>query len=414
MRDMGSIRAGRQRGGVAGHLRTARAELSADETRFIGYSRVLYRSALLGHILFLIAFYLLDQTVLWQFNILSVAVFTFGTLFSERGYMRLSLALGLTEVTVHAVLATLYLGWGAGFYLYIFSNMGVVFLTPFFSVRWRVLISAALLGALLGLFALSKVTGVLQPIEPWVEELFLILNWTYFAFLTCVGLHGLGQAIKATEAALQAEIAKSEFLLQNILPTEIISRLKKDPDTIAQDFTDVTIMFADIVGFTEFSSGRNPASVVERLNAVFSRLDALTEAHGLEKIKTIGDSYMVVGGLPTPRADHATAVADLALDVLDAMRELDGTEDTIRIGINSGPVVAGVIGKKKFAYDLWGDAVNIAARMESHGEPGRILVSAATRELLRETFVCTPRGVIDIKGKGAMETYYLEGRDGPR
>ena len=393
-------------------LGALRAERSADETRFIGYSRVLYISALIGHLCFLIAFYLLGQTVMCLFNILSVAVFTFGTFWAERGHMRLALALGMTEVTVHAFLATLYMGWGTGFYLYIFSNMSVVWLTPFYSLRVKIVISFALLGTLLGLFALSKVTGELQPIEPWIAEVFLVLNWTYFAFLACIGLYGLGHAIKVTEAALQTEVAKSEFLLQNILPTEIIDRLKQDPDTIsiAQDFTDVTILFADIVGFTEFSSGRDPAVVVERLNVVFSLLDSLTESHRLEKIKTIGDSYMVVGGLPTPRRDHATAVAQLGLDILAAMKELDGTEKTIRIGINSGPVVAGVIGKKKFAYDLWGDAVNIAARMEAYSEPGRILVSAATRSLIDETFVCEGRGVIEIKGKGAMETFFLEGR----
>ncbi len=399
------------RGGLeisAGPFRPIRAERSADEIRFFGYCRFLYVSALLGHIAFLVIFLLLGQTTLWMFNIVSIAVFAYGSFFHERGHMRLALALGLTEVVLHAVLATLYTGFETGFFLFIFQDMAVVFLTPFFTTRARLVISSVLLGLLLGLFAVSRATGVIQPVEPWIADVFLVANLTYFSVLTCVGLNGLRQAIQTTEASLQAEMAKSEFLLQNILPTQIIERLKTDPEVIAQGYSSVTILFADIVGFTEYASGRDPGVVVERLNEVFSRFDALTESHGLEKIKTIGDSYMVVGGLPSPRADHAQAVARLALDIVDAMEALDGTPDTIRIGINSGPVVAGVIGKRKFAYDLWGDAVNIAARMESLGEPGRIVVSAATKAALDGAYHFTPRGTTHVKGKGAMDTFFLE------
>ena len=403
----GQVSQGEQQVGV-GPFRTERAARSADEIRFIGYSRFLYVSALLGHIAFLFIFYALGQTVLWQYNLVSIAVFAYGTFFHERGHMRLALALGMTEVVVHAILATIYTGFETGFYLFIFQDMAVVFLTPFFTTRGRVIVSAALLACLLGLFAVTKTTGVVQPVEPAVAEFFLVCNWIYFALLTWVGLNGLRDAIQVTEAALQTEIAKSEFLLQNILPETIIEHLKDEPETIAHDYSDVTIMFADIVGFTAYASGRDPGVVVGRLNAVFSRLDALTEAHGLEKIKTIGDSYMVVGGLPAPRPDHAHAIAELALEILQAMRELDGTDNTIRIGINTGPVVAGVIGKKKFAYDLWGDAVNIAARMESYGEPGRVVVSETTKAALGDAYVFESRGPMHVKGKGTMETFFLD------
>ena len=392
----------------AGSFRTVRAERSADEIRFIGYSRFLYVSALLGHLVFLILFVLLGQKTLSLFNVFSVAVFAYASFFNERRHMRWALALAMIEVALHAILATLYTGFQTGFFLFIFQDMAVVFLTPFFTSRARVVVSAALLATLLGLFALARITGVIQPIEPWIAEAFFFANLIYFSVLIWVGLNGLRQAIQNTEAALQTEMAKSEFLLQNILPTEIVQRLKRDPEVIAQDYSDVTIMFADIVGFTEYASGREPSVVVARLNEVFSRFDALTERHGLEKIKTIGDSYMVVGGLPSPRADHAESVARLALDMLDAMVELDGTPETIRIGINSGPVVAGVIGKRKFAYDLWGDAVNIAARMEALGEPGRIVVSAATRAALDGSYGFTPRGLMHVKGKGEMETFFLD------
>ena len=166
-------------------------------------------------------------------------------------------------------------------------------------------------------------------------------------------------------------------------------------------------MFADIVGFTELSAREEPAQLVRILNEVFTRFDALTDRYGLEKIKTIGDAYMVVGGLPVRRDDHAEAVADLALDMMEAAAEM---ETALRIGINSGPAVAGVIGRRKFAYDLWGDTVNTAARMESHGETGRIQISGAARDLLGDSFACEQRGTIEVKGKGQVDAWFLTGR----
>ena len=172
-------------------------------------------------------------------------------------------------------------------------------------------------------------------------------------------------------------------------------------------------MFADLVGFTEFSAKRNAKELVELLNVIFSKFDQLTEQHGLEKIKTIGDAYMVVAGLPTARADHAEAIAKMALDMQQAIVKVNaetGTTFSIRIGINSGPVVAGVIGLKKFSYDLWGDTVNTASRMESQGIPGAIQVTAQTYERLRDRYLFEERGVISVKGKGEMITYLLRGR----
>ena len=171
-------------------------------------------------------------------------------------------------------------------------------------------------------------------------------------------------------------------------------------------------MFADIVGFTDLSGRISPQQLVDLLNQIFSRFDLIAESYKLEKIKTIGDAYMVVGGLPNPRADHAAAIATMAIDMLDAIAQFNvdtGEEFQIRIGINSGAVVAGVIGIKKFTYDLWGDTVNIASRMESHGNPGRIHVSEATYELIKDKFLFEERGTTHIKGKGEMQTYWLKG-----
>jgi class 3 adenylate cyclase len=216
---------------------------------------------------------------------------------------------------------------------------------------------------------------------------------------------------------LKAEQEKSERLLLNVLPAPIAARLKHDQGIIAEQFDDVTVLFADIVDFTTLAARVTPTELVGVLNEIFSLFDQLVEQHALEKIKTIGDAYMVVGGLPVPRADHAEAVADMALDMRRAIAGFNaehGELFTMRIGISSGPAVAGVIGTTKFAYDLWGDTVNTASRMESHGLAGHIQVSAATYKRLRKTYRFTARGRIDVKGKGAMRTYLLERKKAPR
>ncbi|MEG4912400.1 adenylate/guanylate cyclase domain-containing protein [Microcoleus sp. B7-D4] len=218
---------------------------------------------------------------------------------------------------------------------------------------------------------------------------------------------------KQAEDALREEQEKSEKLLLNILPKAIAERLKQNETTIAEYFPEVTVLFADIVGFTPLSALMNPIDLVELLNKIFSGFDLLCERHGLEKIKTIGDAYMAVGGLPEPRPDHAEAIAQMALDMQAEIARFNASHNkyfSIRIGIHSGPVVAGVIGIKKFIYDLWGDTVNIASRMESHGLPWRIQVSETTYKLLEHKYVFQERGTIQVKGKGAMKTYLLIGR----
>jgi adenylate cyclase len=214
------------------------------------------------------------------------------------------------------------------------------------------------------------------------------------------------------EKALQKQQKKTENLLLNILPEPIVDRLKLEPNSIAETYTNVTVLFADLVGFTEIASELSALEVVELLNLIFSAFDRLTELHQLEKIKTIGDAYMVVAGLPTEREDHAQAIADMALDMQTALTQFNQQSQesfSIRIGIHSGPVVAGVIGIKKFIYDLWGDTVNIASRMESHSLPGRIQVSQTTYYLLQDDYHFEKRGPIAVKGKGEMNTYFLMG-----
>ncbi len=227
----------------------------------------------------------------------------------------------------------------------------------------------------------------------------------------------LEELVAKRTAELSAEKQTSERLLLNVLPGPIADRLKSGTGQIVDRFESVTVLFADIVGFTSLSSHTTPEVLVAMLDELFSMFDKLAEKHGLEKIKTIGDAYMVVAGIPSPVVDHAIAISRMALDMLEAIEDYADRHQsdlTIRVGINTGPVVAGVIGRKKFIYDLWGDTVNTASRMESHGVPGRVHVSAATYGLIRDTFQLETRDPIEIKGKGMMQTYLLIGSRPPR
>jgi class 3 adenylate cyclase len=203
----------------------------------------------------------------------------------------------------------------------------------------------------------------------------------------------------------EREHERSERLLLNVLPEPVAARLKRHNGVIADRFAEATVLFADIVDFTRLAASLSPERVVGVLDEVFTAFDGLADARGLEKIKTIGDAYMVAGGIPEPREDHCTAVVDAALEMLDVVRAHDGPE--LRIGVDTGPVVAGVIGRRKFIYDLWGDTVNTASRMESHGVPGRVQVTERVARLLGGRYPIRPRGVIDVKGKGPMRVFLL-------
>jgi PAS domain S-box-containing protein len=247
----------------------------------------------------------------------------------------------------------------------------------------------------------------------WVSENARAVRDSTGALLYYEGTISDITARKVSQEALRYQQEQADQLLLNILPQPIAERLKRYPSIIADTFDAVSVLFADIVGFTEFSARTSPAELVIVLNLIFSKFDQLAERHGLEKIKTIGDAYMVVAGLPTPRPDHAIAIADMALDMQAEMvkiGEQTGEAFKLRIGINSGPVTAGVIGIKKFFYDLWGDTVNVASRMESQGVDGAIQVTAATYELLGDKYLFEERGVICVKGKGDMSAYLLTGR----
>ena len=284
----------------------------------------------------------------------------------------------------------------------VFRNVGA-------AVRWFVAWLALFIGS--GLVAIAL--GAPSPLPEWFSSLMLALNITVGGAMVFTLLALFAKQRADALHALEGEHQRAEGLLLNILPGSIAERLKSNPKTIADQYTEASVLFADVVDFTPRSRDLPAADVVGLLDRLFSHFDALAERYDLEKIKTIGDAYMVASGVPTPRPDHAQALAHLALDMVEALRSDGDCADLgleLRVGINSGPVVAGVIGRKKFLYDLWGDAVNTASRMESQGTPGRIQITRATYDLIRDEFECEARGTVEVKGRGEMETWYLVGR----
>ncbi|MBL8971795.1 MAG: adenylate/guanylate cyclase domain-containing protein [Myxococcales bacterium] len=288
----------------------------------------------------------------------------------------------------------------------ILSPLGALsFLGPRQAVRWFV--AFAVLCVASGLIE-PLLRGADAPSQPGVVTTFFVMNLLMVSFFVFVVV----QHFARMQLAARDE---SDRLLLNILPAAVAARLKRDHSLIADGFDDVTILFADIVGFTELSARIAPARLVSLLNDIFSRFDERAERHGREKIKTIGAAYRGAGGIPSARPDHHRHVAEMALDMRDALAEAARLLDEplrIRIGIHTGPVVAGVIGTKKFTYDLWGDAVNTASRMESHGDPSTIHVTEAVHAVLKDLYIFEDRGHIVVKGKGDMRTFFLSGRRG--
>lgn len=253
--------------------------------------------------------------------------------------------------------------------------------------------------------------GNTLPIPAHIKDTFFLMNIMGVACILYAVMRYFQSQKERTLHELSLEQARSEKLLLNVLPKSIANRLKDNDMRIADSHEEVTILFADIVGFTKMTASMPPAELVDLLSQLFSRFDGLADQLGLEKIKTIGDGYMVVGGAPVSRDDHATVIAQLALGMqreLAAFNEITGNNLQMRIGISSGPVVAGVIGTSKFAYDIWGDSVNMASRMEKTGLPDMIQVSETTYQLLKAHHTLEPRGPIEIKGKGEVNTYLLK------
>ena len=332
-------------------------------------------------------------------------------IFARTRYFDLLLNIQLIDICLAPTLSMAFVGGllptgGVGFWGILAPLGALVFRGPGAGIRWFVVWLVAFLGS--GIAAI--VLAAPSPLPEWFSTLMLALNISVGGAMVFTLLALFAQQRQDALVGLRSAQERAENLLLNILPGSIAERLKDSPQTIADQFTAASVMFADVVDFTPRSSGLAAAEVVGLLDRLFGEFDSLAERYGLEKIKTIGDAYMVASGVPDPRPDHARVLALLALDMVEATRRGGAVADLgleLRIGIDSGPVVAGVIGRKRFLYDLWGDAVNTASRMESQGTADRIQITRATYELLKDEFTCEYRGTVPVKGKGEMETWYL-------
>jgi adenylate cyclase len=333
--------------------------------------------------------------------------------FARTGRFRLLLVTQLADILFAPTAGQMLVGgflpsggvalWG------ILAPLGaLVFLPVPRAIRWFV--------AFVLVFLVTGVAGeVFFPdadFPSWFPSTMLALNIIGAGAISFTLLASFAKQRNDALVALRAEQERSETLIRNVLPSAIADRLKAASATIADHIDAASVVFADVVDFTPLSQRLAPAEVVGILDRLFSGFDSLVERHGLEKIKTIGDCYMAAAGVPDPSPDHARRAALLALDMRDSVAgpaDGNGFDLELRIGINSGPLVAGVIGHKRFLYDLWGDSVNTASRMESQSTPGEIQITRETYELVKDEFVCEHRGTIEVKGKGEMETWYLVG-----
>ncbi|MBK8252929.1 MAG: hypothetical protein IPK82_09695 [Polyangiaceae bacterium] len=385
------------------------AVVRREQERALRVLRMVCTSGALVHTAMGVSFLLMGVRWLAAFNIFSVVVFIVSFILVGRGGVVLPSALVLAEVVLHQSLAVTATGWGYGFQYWLIPAAATAFVTPGTRLRQGLIAMLIALTTYAVLFAFYSQTG--QLVKPGaIGWTLIIINHVGAALLTCLIVYMLARVSNDVEGRLEVEHRRSENLLHAILPMSIAERLK-DGRTTSEGVDPATVLFADLVGFTHWAERTSPEVLVKKLDTIFGAFDEMAERLGLEKIKTIGDAYMVAGGLPGTRSDHVIATAQLALEMLTYL-EKHGNGLTMRIGIHTGPVVAGVIGKRKFAFDLWGDTVNTAARMESHSEPNKVHVSETVAAALGEGFVLEERGMVDVKGKGLMKTYWLVGKRG--
>jgi len=369
--------------------------------------------AIFLYAIFLLSFFWSGVFSLVIVNTATIIIFSVCIYLNIIGRFVLSITLIIIEVLIDQIACVIYLGWNTGFQNYIFALPMVIYFTPWKAHIIKAIATLFIIVSYILLMFYSQIVEPFFELDKSMRNAFTIANVFGAGFVFAIFASYFNNAASTAEEDLEREHKKSENLLHNILPVSIANRLKDDTSIIADSINSSTTLFADIVGFTIISEKLSPEELVIMLNQIFTQFDNLTEKHGIEKIKTIGDAYMVVAGIPIHREDHAEVIAEMALDMIQTLKVVSnvlGQELNIRVGINSGPVVAGVIGNKKFIYDLWGDSVNTAARMESHGVPGEIQVTEASYVLLKDKYHFDYRGEINIKGKGLMTTYLLKGR----
>ncbi len=389
-----------------GPLSRTHAVLGREAERAHRVLRMISLAGAVVHVAMGLSFLVLGVRWLAACNVGSVLVFAGAFALVQRGRVVLPAVLILAEVVVHQTLAVSAMGWFYGFQHWLIPAAAAAFVTPGTRFRQGVGAMVVALATYAVLFGIFGQTGILVPPGLFGWSL-IVVNHLGAPVVSCLIVYMLARVSNDVEGRLEAEHLRSENLLHAILPIAIAERLK-DGRTTSEGVDPATVLFADLVGFTAWAERTSPELVVKKLDTIFGAFDEMAERLELEKIKTIGDAYMVAGGLPGTRSDHVAATAQLALE-MQAYLEAHGGGLTMRIGIHTGPVVAGVIGKRKFAFDLWGDTVNTAARMESHGQPHEIHVSEAVRAALGPEYTLVERGLIDVKGKGLMRTFWLKG-----
>ncbi len=351
----------------------------------------------------------------WQvsgINVVAATVFAFVPWLHRFGELVAPLTfIGAAYVSISATCWDIGTGSGSQFFILVGACL-VVLMLGIEHIVLASILAAVAAGLIIGLqFTVPDNTG-LQP--AWAQSMGFVITTVAAVVMVVVTVWFALRDTARAEAAMETQYERSEALLANMLPASIAERLKEpDRSVIADKYDDASVLFADIVGFTERASSTAPADLVRFLDRLYGAFDALVDKHGLEKIKVSGDSYMVVSGVPRPRPDHVRALADFALNMADVaagMKDPHGMSVPLRMGLACGPVVAGVVGSRRFFYDVWGDAVNVASRMESTDSVGRIQVPDSVYERLKDAFVLQERGHVEVKGKGVMRTWYLVGR----
>lgn len=362
------------------------------------------------HLALLVMFGFLGIKPLVYFNFFSVILYSITLYLSFKQFTHIPAIFAFFEIAASIIISVICLGWDSGFHIWIFTQSATVF--TLYKVRyihkWALIgFSFFLLGLLL--FILRD-KAPLYSLSSYQLKFFYIYN--HFSALTSViaGFFYFNWSAERTESALFKEHQKSQSLLLNILPETTAERLSRGEEMIADSFENCSILFADLVGFTDLSSNMPADDLVNLLNEIFCEFDTMAEKWNLEKIKTIGDAYMVAAGVPEYQENPSKQLIGFGFDILEALEKinlLNKTKLQLRIGIHTGKAVAGVIGKKKFTYDLWGDTVNIASRMESHGIPGRIQISNEVAQQIKGYYSIENRGMIPVKGKGNLKVYLV-------
>ncbi len=365
------------------------------------------------HAIYIILFAFLKLPLLAILNVGSVIFYMFLYYLLRKNRIHTILWLGQVEVLLFSALSVYLAGWESGFYLWLL-NMPMLIFTGY---KWHILTKKIMI--IINFASIVAIIVLGWQLEPYYTISGFYLQFLFYFNILLIFIANAAIAYHLNDTTEKTEIVSNDahertrFLLLNILPESVAAKLEKGPGRIADSFTETSILFSDIVEFTKKSSSMTAEEVVNFLDDIFNGFDSIAGELKLEKIKTIGDGYMIAAGVPNKRDDHATAIIDCAfrmLEFLDGYNRENGTEVQLRIGINSGPIVAGVIGIKKFSYDLWGDTVNTASRMESHGIPGKIHISENTYNYVKEMYEISFRDSIDIKGKGVMKTYVVNGK----